>query len=148
MATEESQERQYHPSINLQGETCCCFIELRVGVMMIAILTVIAAVSQYFYEQSSSYNEWWLWVYVGLCVIASIIGISAACLYKQLLAKIYCGWLIISCIIWIIDGILYADDTLGYALTFTILVVKIYFVYVVWKFSKIIATPYGRLSSV
>ena len=149
MATEPAtpQGMKYHPSLNLQGETCCCFIELRVGVIMIGILTVTAAISQYFYEQSSNFNEWWLWIYVGLCTIAAIIGIASACLYKPLLAKIYCGWLVISCIIWIVDGVLYADDTLGYTLTFTILVIKIYFVYVLWKFSKIISTPYQRLNT-
>ena len=144
--SESGQARQYHPSLNLQGETCCCFIELRVGVIMISVLTVTAAVSQYFYEQSNSYNEWWLWCYVGLSTAAACIGISAACLYRALLAKIYCVWLIISCVIWIVDGILYADDTLGYALTFTILFVKIYFVYIVWKFARLVSAPYARIS--
>ena len=111
---------------------------------MICVLTVIAAISEYFYETTA--KQWWLWVYVGLAVSFGTIGIISACLYKPLLAKIYCGWLIVSCIIWIVDGILYADDSLGYIITFTILVVKIYFVYIVWKFSKVISAPYGIVS--
>eukprot|EP01084_Bolivina_argentea_P281290 481244_1 len=147
----QGQERQYHPRLNLQGETCCCFIEIRAGVIMICLISIIAAVSQYFYEATDESNNkivWWLWIYVGLCSGAAIIGILSACLYKPLLAKIYCVWMIISCVIWIVDGILFSDDTLGYGLTFSILCVKFYFIYILWKFAKIITTPYGRLNSV
>lgn len=136
---------KYHPSLNLQGETCCCFIELRAGVMMITAVTIVSALTQWMYEAKHG-NEWWLWLYVGLCSSAALIGFTAAWLYKPTMCKIYIGWLIVSAVIWIVDGVLYADDMLGFGLTFGVVLTKLYFVYIVWKFAKALETKYGRLS--
>lgn len=137
---------KYHPSINLQGETCCCFIELRIGVMMITAITVLGSLSQFMYEGKHG-NAWWLWLYVGLCSSAAIIGFLAAWLYRPMLAKIYIVWLMLSTIIWIVDGVLYADDMLGFGLTFGVVLAKIYFCYITWKFVKALTTKYGRLDT-
>ena len=142
-----AEERKFDPSKNIEGETCCCFIEIRVAVIMISIITIIAAVSQYFYEDHGA-DIWWLWTYCGLSALAATIGIASACLYKPILAKIYTVWLIISCVIWIVDGILFSSDTLGFVVTIAILIVKIYFVYILWKFSKLISIPYSHLGSI
>ena len=113
---------------------------------MITAVTIIGSLSQWLYEAKSG-NVWWLWVYVGLCSSAAIVGFLAAWLYKPMLAKIYIGWLMVSSVIWIVDGVLYADDMLGFGLTFGVVLAKIYFCYITWKFCKALETKYGRLDT-
>ena len=103
----------FHPKFRLQGETCCCFIDMRAGILMICTLTVIGSLSQFGYEKDHGKDMWWLWMYVVMSSFFALIGVSAVISYRRFLAKLYCVWLVISCVIWIIDGIIYADDTLG-----------------------------------
>lgn len=154
MATEitESnyQNLTYRPSINLQGYTCCGICRLKPGMICICCIIIIMTATQFLYLHLNDDKViWWLWTYFGFSILFSIIAIFGICKYLYVITRIYAIWLIISLILTIIDEYLFGQHILMWYIIIAIMfIIRIYFVYIVWKYSKIVSLPYETLREI
>lgn len=135
----------YRPSINLQGYTCCGVCRLKPGMICICILVIIMTSTQFLYLHINS-DIIWLWIYFAISILFSILAMFGTIKYLHCITRLYTIWLFISIILTLIDEYLFGEiSIIWYIVIGIMLLIRIYFIYVVWKYSKIVSLPFEKL---